>query len=62
MDQELFIHALETGNADHLSDEEKAEMFPVLLTEYKRLHGWVSACLGDDVARLGGLQVDHGAE
>ena len=59
MDPDLFFHALETGNADHLNDEAKAHHFQELLDEYRRIHAWAAVCLGDDVARFGGLPVDH---
>lgn len=51
---ELFIHALETGSADHLTNDEKSEHFQALLTEYKRLQWWSSRCLGTEVSNFGG--------
>lgn len=33
-----------------------------LVTEFLRILGWVSVCLGEEVAKWGGLPVDHGSE
>lgn len=32
---------------------------PEVVAELERLQAWVRPCLGDDVARWGGLAVDH---
>jgi hypothetical protein len=55
---ELFMHALETGSSDHLTNDQKDEYFQALLDEWKRLHGWVARCLGTEISNWGGPQVD----
>ena len=55
---EGFIHALETGNWEHLTEEQILSHFPMLLTEWKRLHGWASRCLGTEISNWGGPKVD----
>lgn len=55
---DAFVHALETGNADHLTDEQKVFYFQALLGEWKRLHGWTARCLGSEVSNWGSREVD----
>jgi hypothetical protein len=43
---------LEAAKADH----------PELVAEFIRIHAWVAACLGEEVAAWNGLPVDHGTE
>lgn len=57
MDEQI-IHALETGQTDHLTDEQKVGFFAELLTEYRRIQAWASRCLGQEVAAWGSREVD----
>ena len=43
-------------------EEKLAAAHPDVVAEFERILAWVKVCLGEDVAKLGGLTVDHGTE
>ena len=55
---EQIIHALETGQSSHLTDEQKAGFFQELLAEYLRVKAWADRCLGKEIASWGAREVD----
>lgn len=37
--------------------DQARELYPDLVEEFERLRQWCAVCLGDDVAKIGGLKV-----